>query len=176
MAHAVQTAWPSKQLQPQHSTACASLVHHCEQTRMACVLFFAKRPRLCRCIRLLSSSVQNEELELQYKTCYARILDSKRRFLVRCCGCSECCACCGCSQLGMLCLLWLLAAQNAVPSVAAPVAAPVELSGCGQCIAACTVLCRALGTTRSLLPAPPCCDRRRRLPATTSCRKWASAR
>jgi hypothetical protein len=24
---------------------------------------------------------QNEELELQYKTCYARILDSKRRFL-----------------------------------------------------------------------------------------------
>ena len=28
---------------------------------------------------------QNEELELQYKTCYARILDSKRRFLeVRC--------------------------------------------------------------------------------------------
>lgn len=25
--------------------------------------------------------VQNEELELQYKTCYARILDSKRRFL-----------------------------------------------------------------------------------------------
>jgi COP9 signalosome complex subunit 4 len=29
----------------------------------------------------LLTSVKNEELELQYKTCYARILDSKRRFL-----------------------------------------------------------------------------------------------
>lgn len=29
----------------------------------------------------LLSSCKNEELELQYKTCYARILDSKRRFL-----------------------------------------------------------------------------------------------
>eukprot|EP00884_Botryococcus_braunii_P007009 jgi/Botrbrau1/16309/Bobra.0066s0077.1 len=29
----------------------------------------------------LISSCKNEELELQYKTCYARILDSKRRFL-----------------------------------------------------------------------------------------------
>ena len=26
-------------------------------------------------------TTQSEELELQYKTCYARILDSKRRFL-----------------------------------------------------------------------------------------------
>ena len=25
--------------------------------------------------------LQNEELELMYKTCYARILDSKRRFI-----------------------------------------------------------------------------------------------
>ncbi len=29
----------------------------------------------CMCL------VQNQELELQYKTCYARILDAKRRFL-----------------------------------------------------------------------------------------------
>jgi len=29
----------------------------------------------------LITACQNEELELQYKTCYARILDSKRRFL-----------------------------------------------------------------------------------------------
>lgn len=29
----------------------------------------------------LLSSCKNEELELQYKTCYARVLDSKRRFL-----------------------------------------------------------------------------------------------
>jgi len=35
-----------------------------------------------------SRTQQNEELELQYKTCYARILDSKRRFLVRCQCCS----------------------------------------------------------------------------------------
>lgn len=29
----------------------------------------------------LPPPLQIEELELQYKTCYARILDSKRRFL-----------------------------------------------------------------------------------------------
>lgn len=30
---------------------------------------------------LLLVLLQNEELELQYKICYARVLDSKRRFL-----------------------------------------------------------------------------------------------
>ena len=29
----------------------------------------------------MRTTTQSEELELQYKTCYARILDSKRRFL-----------------------------------------------------------------------------------------------
>lgn len=36
---------------------------------------------LCRNVAPPRVVPQNEELELQYKTCYARILDSKRRFL-----------------------------------------------------------------------------------------------
>ena len=103
--------------------------------------------------------LQNESLELQYKTCYARILDSKRRFVEVCFGTGGMQGACRGRALGCL---WA--------------ALHVHLCGCAGAS-------RALRMDRTAPPPGPAsphphsrhaaCRRRR---GTTSCRKWASAR
>ena len=66
---------------------CPEALYACLELSVLCSIIIWAQPELRESLVLpmfllnWNTWLQNEELELMYKTCYARILDSKRRFI-----------------------------------------------------------------------------------------------